>query len=78
MFEGAFPIPISVIAAEVAGLVSLNLLPCLVRGTEGFCRACGATELDKLRLSTLASSKSSSCDVRGVSVEVLETGSKID
>jgi hypothetical protein len=67
-----------VIAAVIAGFVSVSFLPCLVRGTDGLCRACGATGLDSLRLSTLASSQSSSCDVRGVSVEVLVMGSKID
>jgi hypothetical protein len=67
-----------VIAAVIAGFVSVSFLPCLVRGTDGFCRAGGATGLDRLRLSTLASSQSSSCDVRGVSVEMLVMGSKID
>jgi hypothetical protein len=76
--EAASPIPKVVIASEVEGLVSASCLPCLVFGTDGFCRACGAGEPYTLRLSTLASSKSSSCDVRGVSIEVLVIGSKID
>lgn len=76
--EGASPIPKVVIAPEAEGLVSTSCLPCLVFGTDGFCRACGIAELYTLRLSTLASSKSSSCDVRGVSIEVLVIGSKID
>jgi hypothetical protein len=76
--EEASPIPKVVIAPGVEGFVSASGLPCLVLGTDGFCRACGAVELYMLRLSTLASSKSSSCDVRGVSVEVLVIGSKID
>jgi hypothetical protein len=76
--EGASPIPKVVIAPEAEGVVSASCLPCLVFGTDGFCRACGAAELYMLRLSTLASSKSSSCDDRGVSIEVLVIGSKID
>ena len=76
--EEASPIPKVVRAPGVEGFVSARGLPCLVLGTDGFCRACGVVGLYMLRLSTLASSKSSSCDVRGVSVEVLVIGSKID
>jgi hypothetical protein len=76
--EGVFSVPILVIAAVIEGFVSVSFLPCLAGGTDGFCRACGATGLDRFRLSTLASSISSSCDVRGVSVEMLVIGSKID
>lgn len=76
--EEASPIPKVVIAPEVEGFVSAIGLPCLVFGTDGFCRACRAVGLYMLRLSTLASSNSSSCDVLGVSVEVLVIGSKID
>jgi hypothetical protein len=76
--EGGASVPTLVVAAFMEGLASVSFLPCLVRGTDGFCRACGATGLNKLRLSIRASSKSSSCDVRGVSVERLVMGSKMD
>jgi hypothetical protein len=76
--DDASPIPKVVTVPEVEGGASASCLPCLVLGTDGFCREGGAAELYMLRLSTLTSSRSSSCDVRGVSIEVLVTGSKID
>jgi len=59
------------------GTLLKSIFPCLVFGTEGFCRA-WETVLTRLRRSSSASSGSNSCDVRGVSVDGAGIGSKID
>lgn len=69
--------PVCATAGSMGGMVFDSFLPYLDFGTAGFCRAC-TTVVDRPRRSSSASSGSSSCDVRGVSVDSAGIGSKID